>query len=102
MAQPGGIAETLILIGGLSQTVARKPLLRRAKWVGFGLIVAGLAALVFGVLAVEDSGCGHYVGDVSQPACQWAIPPGVLVFVGADVLIFGIVAMMIGVRAKAV
>jgi len=79
-----------------------KPLLSSAKWIGLGLTVLGLGLLIYGVVAVANSGCNSYVGDVSQPACQWATPPGIFAILGGIVLILGIIAIVVGIRAKAV
>jgi hypothetical protein len=81
-------------------TATPKPLLAWAKWPGLAVMIAGFVTLLYGVFAVEDSGCGSYVGDVSSPGCQFATPPGIFAILGAVVVILGIIAVVIGFRAK--
>jgi len=77
-----------------------KPLLSWAKWIGLGLAITGLVLILYGWIAIATSGCSSPVGDVSQPACQWATPPGIFVFLGAVVVVLGIISIVTVIRAK--
>jgi len=78
----------------------RNPVLAWATWPGVVLVVVGAAAFLYGFVAVVTA--VPYPPGIAAPQSQWTALPGVLAPIGAFILAWGIVAILIGRRAGAV